>query len=221
MCLFCGLPQTIYCERGLSTALWAEPINALTNLAFPIAGYFGYRLLKETHPQLKHLRWMLSFIGLGSFIYHTWRTPYTLVLDAVPIYTFILTCLFFVLQRIRAHTKLNLLILTAFVGIQILLTVYVPRDFLNGSVRHLVNLGFISLLGYMLINSYGKAIVRSILLVITVYAMAILFRSLDNQLCDLVPFGTHFLWHIFAAIGGYYAIKLLVDIESIPKTKLD
>ncbi|MFT2588559.1 hypothetical protein ACMWPQ_29155, partial [Escherichia coli] len=36
-------PVDLYCER-LSTAFWAEPVNALSNLAFLLAAYFLWRL---------------------------------------------------------------------------------------------------------------------------------------------------------------------------------
>ena len=33
----------IYCER-IDTAFWAEPVNAVTNLAFILAALYGWRL---------------------------------------------------------------------------------------------------------------------------------------------------------------------------------
>ncbi|PIR13209.1 hypothetical protein COV49_02990 [Candidatus Falkowbacteria bacterium CG11_big_fil_rev_8_21_14_0_20_39_10] len=103
MCFLCNLPQTIYCERGVSNALLAEPINAFTNLTFPIVGYLGFKLLKEKKIKSKEigaLPWMLSLVGLGSFLYHTARNSTTLIFDALPIYIFILYALFLTLNEL-------------------------------------------------------------------------------------------------------------------------
>ena len=66
-----NLPQTIYCERGFSTTLLSEPINAITNLAFPFLGFLGYKLLKNKGIKDKGiliLPFLLSIVGVGSFI---------------------------------------------------------------------------------------------------------------------------------------------------------
>ena len=35
------------------------------------------------------------------------------------------------------------------------------------------------------------------------FILAIYFRQIDKQAVDIIPFGTHFLWHIFSGIGAY------------------
>src|SRR3989344_6823440 len=112
MCLLCAIntvPQTIYCERGESILLLVEPINVFTNLAFPIAGYLGYRLLKNRKIKAKELLllpWLLLLVGLGSFAYHTVRNSITLIFDALPIYFFILYALFLTL-KVLLESKLK------------------------------------------------------------------------------------------------------------------
>ena len=220
MCLLCitnKLPQTTYCERGLAPNFWAEPINALANIAFIIAGYLGYRILKEHGVKSKELvimPWLLSLVGLGSFIYHTARNSVTLIFDAVPIYVFILYALFLTLKYLfESKTKASL-VLGGFFLLEVILSIYVPREFLNGSIRHLAAIVFISALGVLLFKKYGDKIKIPITSVIGLYGFAILFRSVDMAVCDIVPIGTHFLWHTLAAFAGYNAIKLLVLMKA-------
>lgn len=217
MCLLCKLPQTTYCERGASGALLAEPINAFTNLAFLIAGYLGFRVLKEKQIKSKEMRalpWMLSLVGLGSFIYHTARNSTTLIFDALPIYFFILYALFLTLSELFKSRMKSIFALVGFVGLEVFLSIYVPREFLNGSIRHIAAIVFIILIGWFAVKRYGNTVVRPLAGVIGLYAFAIFFRSIDAWICTWIPIGTHFLWHILAAFAGYQAIYLLAVIKS-------
>ena len=220
MCLLCvtnKLPQTVYCERGNSQDLLAEPINAFTNLAFPFFGYLAYKLLKEKNIKSKEVRalpWMLSLVGLGSFIYHTARNSITLIFDVLPIYFFILYALFLTLNELFNSKAKSLFTLVGFVGVEIVLSVYVPREFLNGSIRHIVAVIFIILIGWIAIKRYGKEINQPLVGVIGLYAFAIFFRSIDAWICTWFSIGTHFLWHILAAFAGYQAIYLHAVIKS-------
>lgn len=217
MCLLCNLPQTNYCERGVSNAVWAEPINAFTNIAFPIAGYLGLKLLKEKKiksNEFQVLPLMLSFVGLGSFIYHTARSSITLIFDALPIYSFILYALFLTLNELLSSRIKSLLVLVGFISIEISLSMFVPQEFLNGSIRHIVAITFILFIGYFAIKRYGKKIIQPLVGLISFYAIAIFFRSIDAWICNWLPIGTHFLWHILSALAGYQAIHLLVLMKS-------
>lgn len=220
MCLLCvtnKLPQTVYCERGNSQDLLAEPINAFTNLAFPVFGYLGYKLLKEKNIKSKEvnaLPWMLSLVGLGSFIYHTARNSIALIFDALPIYFFILYAIFLTINELFNSKVKSLLILASFIGVEIALSVYVPREFLNGSIRHIAAIVFIIFVGWLAVKRYGKEMIQPLIGVIGLYAFAIFFRSIDAWICTWLPIGTHFLWHILSAFAGYQAIYLLAVIKS-------
>ena len=80
----------LYCER-LDSSFWAEPINALTNLVFIIAAWtiwkHGHRLGKLSNPIWVLIGLMVS-IGIGSFLFHTYPTDLTKLLDILPILLF-------------------------------------------------------------------------------------------------------------------------------------
>lgn len=220
MCLLCiinKLPQTIYCERGISHAFLAEPINAFTNLAYLVAGFLGYQLLKKKKikdKQLLVLPWMLSIVGLGSFIYHTERNSVTLLFDALPIYIFILYALFLILKQLFQSKFKSFVVLLIFVTVEIALSIYIPKEFLNGSVFHITSIIFISLISIFAIRKYGKVVLKPLISIICLYAAAIVFRSVDIAICPFIPIGTHFLWHILVAFTGYQAIIFLSILKS-------
>lgn len=60
-------PVDLYCERT-GPGLWAEPANALTNLAFIAAGLWGVRQVRryKTGTFAEVLAWWVVAIGIGS-----------------------------------------------------------------------------------------------------------------------------------------------------------
>jgi len=211
------LPQIVYCERGNSSALMAEPINAFTNLAFLIAGYLGYKLLKNKGINFKELLvlpYMLSLVGLGSFAYHTARNSITFIFDALPIYIFIVFVLFLILKELLKGKLKASLVLSGFIIIEAVLLIYVPREFLNGSILHIAAIIFVFLIGWFATKQYGTKVLKPLTGVIVLYAFAIFFRSIDASICFWFPIGTHFLWHVLAAFAGYQGISLLTLTKS-------
>ncbi|HEU5118519.1 MAG TPA: ceramidase domain-containing protein, partial [Isosphaeraceae bacterium] len=80
----------LYCER-CGPGLLAEPLNALSNLAFFLAALAAWSLGKRLHalePGIKLLIGLAVCVGMGSTLFHTFATPWAQVLDIVPILLF-------------------------------------------------------------------------------------------------------------------------------------
>jgi hypothetical protein len=43
-----------------------------------------------------------------------------------------------------------------------------------------------------------------------VYLAALFFRTIDNEVCTVLPIGTHFLWHILIGLVTYLAMRPLI-----------
>jgi hypothetical protein len=74
--------------------------------------------------------------------------------------------------------------------------------------------GIAFLLPFLLIlrkYQYEKSL--NVLVAILCFVLAIYFRGADKEFTDIVPFGTHFLWHIFTGIGAYYLADYLYFIR--------
>jgi hypothetical protein len=46
--------------------------------------------------------------------------------------------------------------------------------------------------------------------------VAITLRTLDLSVCDFMPIGTHFFWHIFLGFAAYAGVRLIVQLQSEP-----
>src|SRR5690242_17361257 len=93
-----------YCERT-SAAFDAEPVNALTNLAFPIgAALLWFRRerksLGDGRGMIAALIIAMAAIGFGSLLFHVVGTRWAEWGDVIPILVFILLYLWFVLTHL-------------------------------------------------------------------------------------------------------------------------
>lgn len=84
-------PVDLYCERT-GPGLWAEPANALTNLAFVAAGLWGVWQVRryKTGTFAEVLAWWVVAIGIGSTLFHIFASKGTIWADILPIAGFTL-----------------------------------------------------------------------------------------------------------------------------------
>tara|TARA_R110000868_G_scaffold117600_13_gene312453 strand:+ start:21582 stop:22232 length:651 start_codon:yes stop_codon:yes gene_type:complete len=185
-----------YCER-VGAHFWAEPVNALSNIGFIAASFYGfYRWWGFRR------KWLLSFaclsfvVGCGSFLFHTFANRWSHLADIIPIAFFMVSFLFFTQKEILKFSKSKTVLLTGlFLVVTVLAEMYQPRHILNGSLGYLP--AFLTLLGltYLLVKKKNILNVHFQLSTL-LFAGSLFFRTLDNELCDLIPLGTHWLWHL-------------------------
>jgi len=197
----------LYCER-LGPGPWAEPINALTNIAFFVAAWAGWKLLDPGRGRpltLALLAGLVAVIGVGSGLFHTLATPWARVLDVVPILLFQLAFLWLYLRGVAGASAaasacgVTALLVAALLGRQV-------PELLNGSVTYLPALLVLTGLG-VYHWATGKQ-ERGVLLVASaVFATSLVFRAVDEAACPYVPLGTHFLWHLLNALVLYLALR--------------
>jgi len=91
-------PIDIYFERQ-GPGFWAEPVNALTNLAFvTMAVWLWLRVGRDR--ALRALAVMIGLIGAGSFAFHTFANGLTMLMDVGSIVLLIYTYLWVFLRRV-------------------------------------------------------------------------------------------------------------------------
>jgi hypothetical protein len=206
--------QTTYCERA-GPGAFDEPLNAITNLAFVIAAALAGSRIKAyptVSPWTRLLPWSLVAVAIASTVYHTLRSPITFAFDLLSLIVFILGAIFLVLRRAVVNTLQAAVIGILFLGFQIVLLILLPNDVLNGSISHLVTFLFVLLLMRLIANRYGSIISEG-MPVAALYAVAIVFRTIDLTICPRLPIGTHFLWHLTGAVAGFFAIRFVLMLE--------
>lgn len=192
-----------YCER-LGPGLWAEPWNAVTNLAFLLVAAALWRPAGAA-PGGRALCLVLALIGVGSGLFHTVAQRWAGLADVLPILGFILLYLWLVNRELLGWPLWGCIAATV---------VFFPWAAASGRAVAQVP-GLAGAAGYagvpLLIAGYALALAgrsprlaRDFAVGAALLVVSLAFRTLDAPLCPAWPRGTHFLWHLLnAAMLGW------------------
>ena len=200
----------LYCER-LDAGLWAEPLNATSNIAFFLAAWLAWRagaVRRQRGPAVQWLVGLMVAIGIGSTLFHTFATTWARMLDLFPIFLFQVSFLWLYGRRVvRWGVGATGALLVGFV-----VAIYISRAFPNVLNRSLLYApGFLCNVGLGVYHWYsGKQEPFRLLAAAGVLTVALVFRTIDTAICPYVPWGTHFLWHLLIPFVLYLAFRALL-----------
>lgn len=187
-----------YCERT-DPSYWSEPVNAMTNLTFILAALILWPRSAGV-PVARVLCVILFVIGTGSYLFHTFATQWAALADVVPIGVFILIYLFAVNRDMVPMRAVWALLATAcFVPYAALLVPILNRiPFVAISNFYWTVPILLSIYAGLLRQKPGIA--HGFLIGAGLLTVSIAIRSMDEILCDMIPLGTHFMWHLLNAV---------------------
>lgn len=202
-------PTDIYCER-IDASFWGEPVNALTNLAFLLAGFL---LLAHQRPPARTLGVLIMSIGLGSFLFHTFANRLTGFLDVFFIGVYLVAYAWlwpkWVLQSSLALKTSSVAALLLAIGLASAAAAALkpmwpelPPGAYLGAWFYLIALATLSATthpkaGLWLWASAG------------LFLVSMTARQMDLPLCEEIG-GTHWLWHLLNAAVLYASARGLV-----------
>jgi hypothetical protein len=199
-----------YCER-VGPMFWAEPVNAVTNLAFVVAALLIWPATRGW-PLARTLAVVLAVIGVGSFLFHTYATRWAGVADVLPILIFILVYVFAASRD--------------FLGVRPLWAAGAVVAFFPYAAATVPIFAMIPWLGSsagyapvpVLILAYAWALraraprtARGLAIGAAILLISLTFRTLDGPLCGIFPLGTHFLWHLLNALMLAWMIRVYLS----------
>ncbi|CAN5526681.1 ceramidase domain-containing protein [soil metagenome] len=190
-------PMDAYCER-LGPGLFAEPLNAISNLAFFAAALWGARAARATRSDAAV--WMLValvfLIGAGSTAFHMFANRLSVLADVIPISLFIYAYLGFAMRRyLGAGWIVMGGALVLLLAVTLAIEHWSPPGFLNGSGAYLPAL-LAGLVVAIVALAQNLAVAPYLIAASTVLAVSLIFRTADQIACSLIPIGTHFIWHL-------------------------
>jgi len=204
----------IYCER-VSSDLFAEPINFLSNIAFIIAFYILIRRLKDASfgdKALKNcstiLTYIILFIGLGSFLFHAFGNLWSAFADTFPIMIFIL---FYLYIAVRFYLKQNHFVAATALIIFLSLNVFLGYAGIEEISSYLTALFAMLLISVISLMRDEIEISRGLFTTSIIFMISLTFRQLDNFACSYMSLGTHWIWHILNAILLYSLVLLFIE----------
>ncbi|MFT5487243.1 MAG: hypothetical protein ACI9JL_003638 [Paracoccaceae bacterium] len=202
----------IYCER-IGPGLWAEPFNAVTNLAFIIAAFFLVRMILRADavvrrdPAVWVLTGLVFVIGIGSGLFHTFASRWALLMDVIPIAFFILIYTWYAVRRLAgAPVWVSVLSVAAVLGLAMAIPLLTG---LRGGTYFAALAALVVIGGYLKFRR-GHAGGPALLVAAGTFAVSLTFRTIDAPLCEAVPVGTHFMWHMLNGCVLFIVVRALV-----------
>lgn len=186
-----------YCER-LGPELWAEPVNAVTNLVFLVTA-------AELWPRVsgvgRLLCAVLILIGVGSGLFHTFAQAWAGLADVLPIVAFVLIYIFAANRDFWGLGTWPALGVTAlfvpYAAAAIPLFNMVPG---LGSSAAYMPVPLLIVAYAILLRKRAPATARGLAMGAALLLISLTARILDMPLCDVLPTGTHFAWHLLNAL---------------------
>jgi hypothetical protein len=188
-----------YCER-VGPGLWGEPLNDLSNLAFLLAAVLVWRLAAGNRTG-RLLAVLIGLVFVASSVFHLLATRWAGAADSLAILVFVLVYaalfpkVFFGWRHgwLAAPAFLALTVVTALLGGGLYLSA-------------LIGLGvFAALLAFRRDAFWTHFAVAG-----AVFALSLSLRTLDRDVCDYVPAGTHFLWHLLNGVVLYLVSRAVI-----------
>jgi hypothetical protein len=214
-----------YCERS-GPGPWAEPLDAVSNLAFLVAAVVALRSWRRARPRDWPLFLLVAdaaAIGLGSLAFHVAPGPLTWAGDVWPIRLYALGHLGLALRRLGGAGWLTTLGGLAALSAAVSAVTWAWPAALAGGAGYLPVLGALTLLGGWLAWRPGaperRVAGRAHLVAAASFATALAFRTIDLPACAALPVGTHFLWHLFAALTVALLLRTMVRGPVVTSTR--
>lgn len=200
--------------------MWEEPLNAITNVTFIAAAILTFFIIRKHAEFSIRKNWdivtqaLLMFaIGIGSGLWHFYPTRITVLADVIPILLFINVYLLSFFHRIFGFKWQGLIFI--FFGFQLLnlvVTLLFSPRLLNGSIFYGPGwLTLITISAYLFVTKHplhGRLLAAG-----GIFTASLIFRTMDRDVCQWVPMGTHFVWHVLNAWLLYLLTSVLVRQE--------
>lgn len=208
----------LYCETLIDAAnrlFPIEPLNTLTSIIPVGAGLLALWWLWRNRYQhvIPYALALLALLtGIGSVLWHGTRTSLALSFDVVPGLLYFLLILV-AWPSLLANRFWGYAALTVTIGGTWGLTYSFPPLPVAGPPLWLFGVST-AVAVFLLSVTYVRArwaFTNSCLMVVAALAAA-LFRTIDLLVCDVLPFGTHFLWHIFLGVAAYAGVRLTAQL---------
>ncbi|WP_300015690.1 ceramidase domain-containing protein [uncultured Roseobacter sp.] len=198
-----------YCER-MGPDYWAEPINAVTNLAFILAAIFMWR--RSQGDRLAQLLCATLFaIGVGSYLFHTHAQTWAALADVLPIAAFILIYIYAINRvgwRLGVLPALGVTgLFFPYAALTVPLFQMVPG---LGASAGYAPVALLILIYAVLLRTRTPELAQGMAIGAGILILSLTFRTIDIPLCPQFPLGTHFMWHLLNGLmlGWMIAVYL-------------
>ena len=201
----------VYAETG-GEGLLVEPWNSITSLLMLIPViYWFIRIRKETgdYKFMLYAIPLMALGGIGSALFHGFRASVAfLIMDVAPSALLTLSlAIYFWYKLLRKWYWVLILFVPMFLMRFVIFTALPGHLAINVSYA-ITGATILLPIPFLLYRMKYKGL-WSITLTLFSFGLALMFREADARAAVYFSVGTHFLWHVFSAIGGYFMLQYL------------
>jgi hypothetical protein len=206
----------VYTETDPSRWL-VEPWNAFSSLLYLIPVILWIIKLRgkfRSYPFLLYCLPWLVLGGIGSTLFHAFRHyRFFLFLDFIPMAILTLSIsIYFWVKVLPRWWHVLLVIIPTFLFRGLLFRDLPSHTAINVSYAMTGLLIFIPLLLLLIRHAFKEF--RSIGLAAVFLSLSLFFREMDAWEHLVLPMGTHFLWHLFSALGAWFLASYLFYLRN-------
>ncbi|WP_017733538.1 hypothetical protein [Nafulsella turpanensis] len=207
---------TIYRETIPGGDYLAEPWNAISSLSILLpAVYWAWKLRGRyrEYPFITFCIPLLFLGGLGSTLFHALRNSrLLLLLDVTPTAILMLSLAIYFWVKILPKWWWVIPIVAASLLWRFWARYYLPLD-LAINITYAVTGSLIFIPTIILLYRTRMAHSSFIIVSAVFFITSLIFRKLDSWEQDVLPMGTHFLWHIFSGVGAFFLAEYLYKVH--------
>lgn len=187
-----------------------EPWNAISSLCFFIPVIYWLYVLRGRYKDYWVLVAILPLIflnGVGSTLFHAFGGGRIYgLLDALPPLVMMLFLATYFWQRILSNWIFSIAIVGAFLVFNFTTSFLLrSKGIYAMNIYYFINAVMVVLPVFLALKKQHWRGLRWILLTLVFIGLAYICRQLDypspNYIPDILPQGTHFLWHVFSAVA--------------------
>jgi hemolysin III len=201
----------VYAETG-SGGLLAEPWNAITSLLMLIPVAYWLIKVRKDSGSFKFLIYALPLMalgGIGSALFHGFRAHVAfLIMDVAPSALLTLSLAIYFWYKLLKKWYFVLILFIPMLLVRFIVFAALP-DHAAINVSYAITGVTILLPIPFLLYRMKYTGAWSIGLTLLAFGLALMFREADARAALYFDIGTHFLWHVFSAIGGYFILQYL------------
>jgi hypothetical protein len=203
--------------------LVAEPFNAASAVLFLFVALHWWRRVWPKRHEQRLIVWaapILAIGGVGGTLYHAFRVwRGFLLMDFLPIVVLtLMSGAYFARQHLGSWWRVAALLLPVVAAPQVFF--YLAREGVIAlPLGMFVNLSY-AVLGLIAVGPltwvtlrYAYRHWRWLPLTIGSFALALGCRAADRYAGDVLPIGTHWLWHVFGAVATAAILELVYRVN--------
>ena len=213
-----------YAETNLKKFV-VEPWNAISSLFLLLPAIFWSIKIRRNIAENYFIFYCIPFLlmgGLGSTLFHAFRASRLLLLmDILPIMILTLSVGAYLWHKILKKWQYTFFIVfSSFMARSFLMSSEYLSKHSASNISYLISGLTIFIPAFIILYKTKFRKVISLILSAFFFTVSLIFRRVDLMPLDSLPMGTHFLWHLFSAVGSYFLAEYLFGLDKFFISKL-